>query len=377
MPLTHRFPLASSLCLLLAACTDPGSTTDGSSTDAGPTTTTTAPSTTVDEPTTTTGVDTTSGDTATTVDATTVDATTVDTTTGDTTTGVDTTTAGQECPPVSGTFGPAGGELSLCGATLRVPTDAVAEDVVFGIEVIDPPADPPFEQEFASPVFRFTPDDVVFDQPVELILPRPVTDSRIALGRHVPEDDAFWIVEACEITDTTISQSFFQLGTYVTLRGTYDYPDSTSDLGDGSVELELLGTTATFPIDMSGFGIYADGEDGSRTVTVKSMREIDGGLESLRIDFAVDSSGDVASLVAVEWISTANGGGGYTYIVDLIGSDGVITLTDSTDNHYAGELGATVHGGNPPHDEPLHATFDVTVEKYTFPPELSCFGGGG
>ncbi|WAS90447.1 hypothetical protein [Nannocystis punicea] len=374
MPLTHRFPLPLSLCLLLAACTDPGSTTDGSSTDAGPTTTTTAPSTTVDEPTTTTGVDTTTGDTATTV-ATTVD-TTGETTTVDTT-GVDTTSAGQECPPVSGTFGPAGGELSLCGATLRVPTDAVAEDVVFGIEVVDPPVDPPFEQEFASPVFRFTPDDVAFAQPVELILPRPVTDARISLGRYAPEDDAFWIVEACKVTDTTISQSFFQLGTFAALRGTYDYPDSTSGLGDGSVELEILGTTATFPIDMSGFGIYADAEDGSRTVTVKTMREIDDGLESLRIDFAVDSSGDIASLIAVEWLSTANGGGGYTYIADLIGSDGVITLTDNADNHFAGELGANVHGGNPPHDEPLHATFDFTVEKYTFPPELSCFGGGG
>ncbi|MCY1064207.1 hypothetical protein OV090_05525 [Nannocystis sp. RBIL2] len=365
MPLTHRFALVASLCLSLAACTDPGTTTDGSSTDAGTTTASTSPATTVDEPTTTSGVDTTDTGTGTTDAPTGTDTAT---------TSVDTTTAGQECPPVSEAFGPAGGELSLCGATLRVPADAVAEDVVFGIEVIEPPTAPPFEQEFASPVFRFTPDDVAFAQPVELILPRPATDHRISLARHVPEEDAFWIVEACDLTDTTIAQSFFQLGTFATLRGTYKYPDNTSGLGDGTIELELLGNTASFPLDMSGFGIYSDAEDGSRTLTVKSVREVDGGVESLRIDFGVDSTGDIASLVAVEWLSTV-GGGGYTYIVDLIGSDGVITLTDSADNHYTGELSAIAHGGNPPHDEPLHATFDVTVEKYAFPPELSCFGG--
>ncbi|MFY0535181.1 hypothetical protein [Nannocystis pusilla] len=60
-----------------------------------------------------------------------------------------------------------------------------------------PGPDPPFEQAFASPVFRFTPDDVVFAQPVDLLLPRPATDSRISLGRHVPEEEAFRIVEAC------------------------------------------------------------------------------------------------------------------------------------------------------------------------------------
>ncbi|PCC74273.1 ZU5 domain-containing protein [Nannocystis exedens] len=370
MPLTHRFTLLASLCFVVAGCTDPGATTAGSASDTDLTTSSTGSSTTVDSPTTTTGGDTPGSGTATTLDTTGSDtATTLDTT------GVDTTTAGQECPPVSEAFGPAGGELTLCGATLRVPAGAVAEDVVFGIEVIEPPAEPPFEQEFASPVFRFTPDDLAFDQPVELILPRPVTDHRISLARHVPEDEAFWIVEACDVTDTTIAQSFYQLGTFVTLRGTYKYPDSTSGLGGGTLELELLGKTASFPIDMGGFGIYADAEDGSRTVTLKSVREVDGAFESLRVDFAVDGSGDVASLVAVEWLSTVDGG--YTYIVDLIGSDGFITLTDSTGDHYAGELGATVHGGNPPHDEQLHATFDVTVEKYTFPPELSCFGGGG
>ncbi|MDC0723415.1 hypothetical protein [Nannocystis bainbridge] len=369
MPLTHRLTLLSPLCLLLAACTDPGTTTtDGSATAETTTSTSTSAPTTDAAPTTSTGSDTT--DTAGTGDTTGVDTTGVDTTDGDT------TTAGGECPPVTQLLGPAGGELTLCGATLRVPADAVAEEVLFGIEVIDPPADPPFEQEFASPVFRFTPDDVVFAQPVELILPRPVTDSRISLGRHVPEDDAFWIVEACDVTDTTIGQSYYQLATYAALRGTYDYPDSTSDLGEGTIELEILGVPASFPIDASSFGIYADAADGSRTVTLKSVREVDGGFESLRIDFAVDSTGDVANLVAVEWLSTVDAGG-YTYIADLIGSDGVITLSDATGDHYAGELSAVAHGGNPPHDEPLQATFDVTVEKFTFPPELSCMGGGG
>lgn len=357
MTLTPRLSLATSLCLIAVACGTPPATTDGASTDldstgAASSSTGAEPTTGADDPTTSTGPGS-STDLEPTTDA-------------------GSTTSAEECPPQTAIFGADGGELALCGATLRVPAGAVAEDIMFGIEVVTPPADPPFEYEFASPVFHFTPTGTFFTKPVELTLPRPVTTDRIALGRHDPALDRFGIIEACEVTDTTISQSVYELGTFAALRGTYAYPDSTAGLGGGALELELLGATATFPLD---FGIYADREDGGRNVSLKALRELDGGLESLRVELGIDSDG-AATLVSVEWISTITSEG-YTYIDGLIGSNGAVTLSVAEDDHYVGELSATAHGGNPPHDEPLHATFDVTVEKYTFPPELSCPGMDG
>jgi len=366
MSLTHRFTLVPCLALVLAACPATGGTTTDATSEAGSSTTTTTTdtsSTTVDAPTTSTST------ASTTLEPTTGDSTTSDSTTGDSTTGA------VECEPVTAQIGPDGGELSLCGATLRVPAGAVAEEVEFGIAVIEPPAEPPFEQVFAAPVFDFTAGDAAFMLPVELILPHEVTDKRIGLGRYDEVESRFWIIEACEVTDTTISQSVFQLGIYTALRGTYDYPDNSTGLGGGSIELEIFGAPASFSLDESnGFAIFSDAEDGSRTLTLKSVRDVDGGVESLRVDFAVDATGEEANLIAIEWLSTVTSEG-YTYIADLIGMDGVITLDLADGDHYVGELGATARGGNPPHDEVLQATFDVTVEKYAFPPELGCFGG--
>ncbi|MCY1054887.1 hypothetical protein [Nannocystis sp. SCPEA4] len=367
MPLMHRFTILSSLCLVLAACpANGGTTTDGGSTEPANTTdgpaTDSTPGTTDDSTTSSTAPTTSSTGEPTTTESTT-DATT------------DATTGAVECEPVTAQIGPDGGELSLCGATLRVPAGAVAADVEFGIAVVEPPTEPPFEQVFASPVFEFTASADAFTQPIELILPHEPTEDRLALSLYDELSNEFWIIEACKVTDTTISQSVFQLGIFAALRGTYPYPDSTNGLGGGTIELELLGMPASFSLDDPGnFGIYSDAEDGSRALTLKAIREIDGGVESLRIDFGVDAAGETATLTAVEWLSTVTSEG-YTYIADLIGSDGVITLDLVDGDHYVGELSAVTFGGNPQHDEMLHATFDVTVEKFAFPPELGCFGG--
>jgi hypothetical protein len=156
------------------------------------------------------------------------------------------------------------------------------------------------------------------------------------------------------------------------LRDPYPYPDSVGGLGDGTVDLTFLATSTTYDVDQEGsYAIFSSSESGGRSITLQLYRSLQPeGIESLKIDFAVGPGGLDGKLIQANFTSTVQGG--FSYIDGLVGKDGSITVEETADGRYVGSLSATLQGGDPPHEEPLTATFDVAVEKYAFPPELSC-----
>lgn len=282
---------------------------------------------------------------------------------------------GEDCETGSAelAIGPDGGSLSFCGALLEVPAGAVSESTTFGIAIdLDPPA-VPFERELVSAAYLFTPVAPVLAAPVSITLPHPDLDARFELARE--DGGVYQAIEACEIGPMTIQQFVFSLGGYAALRDVNDYPDGPTGLGDGTVDLSFLMTDSSFNADDVGnYAIFAGQPDGGQVVTVRTLRDVPGGLESLRLDIQVDAAGDSGTIIQVEWISTALSQG-YSYIDGLVGSDGALTITTTPKGRLIGDLSAIVHGGDPPHDEPLVASFDVAVEKFTFPSELVCPGG--
>jgi hypothetical protein len=274
---------------------------------------------------------------------------------------------------VTRVIGPEGGLLENCGAHLVVPRGAVRRDTSFAIALVEDPPAPPFERVFASPVFRITPADEPLLAPAELLLDHEVArGSRFEIARYDTEADAFVGFEACTATEAAIGQRVGLLGTFAALRDVNVYPDSTTGLGDGSLDLSFLGATYALGVDDPGsYGIFASDLDGGKVVTLNLWRTVGEGIESLRIDFGVEPGGAAGSLVQVQWISTVTSLG-YSFIEGLVGSGGAITVEENPEGRLVGTLEATLHGGDPPHDELLQATFDVSVERFSFPPELSC-----
>lgn len=282
--------------------------------------------------------------------------------------------AGPDCEtPSSAEIGPEGGTLEHCGAKLVIPPGALADTQSFQIGIDPAPPQAPFHYELASPVFNIRPQNPGLQQPASLTIAHEAADSRFELVRYDERFGGFAPIEACEVTATSIQQFVGVLGTWAVLADTLDYPDSTTGLGDGTLDLDFQGDQVTYDLDAANsYGIYQANEDGSKTVTLLAIREVKGGLERLRIDLSTLALGGGA-LVQVDWLSTVTGTG-YSYIQGLIGSAGEISV-EETEGRLLGSLSANVQGGDPPGEVPLSLSFDVAVELFAFPPELSCPSG--
>ncbi|NUP13551.1 MAG: hypothetical protein HOW73_46535 [Polyangiaceae bacterium] len=276
--------------------------------------------------------------------------------------------------PASAVIGPDGGELSHCGATLTIPAGAVSAEETFTIAIEATPPEAPFEREFASPIFVITPEEPALNALLSLTLEHEAGDSRFELAWYDETEQTFFPINPCEVTDTSKQQFVGLLGTYTVLRDINDYPDTTSGLGDGTMNLDFLGAPSVFDLDSPGsYGIFENRADGGRNVTLIAQRDVEGGIERLRADVLLDEGGASGTLIQVEWLSTVLGGG-YSYIDGLVGSDGTLDITETAEGRLVGSFSANVNGGNPPAEEPLAATFDVSAELFKFPPELECPG---
>lgn len=272
------------------------------------------------------------------------------------------------CAPVQREIGPEGGMLRLCGAELVVPPDAVAAPVLFGIERLDDPGEPPFDMEFAGPAFRFTPQDPGLQQQASVRVPR--ADARIGgLAYFFPDVAEYILIEACQVSAGGVQQFSGLLGDFAALRYLGDLPDSTQGLGDGTIQT-LTGTIqADFDLDAPGnnHAIYQDREDGSRLVTIASMIEGDQ-FEYVRFDLVVDFDAGTGELVQISRLGSIGG----SYIVDLMGTAS-ISFGDLSDGRIRAEIDATLASG--PDEIPFQATIDAAAERYIFPPSLQCPGG--
>lgn len=276
-----------------------------------------------------------------------------------------------ECAPVQAEIGPAGGVLRMCGAVLTVPEFAVAEPTLFGIEPLGTPPDAPFDMELAGTAYRFMPDDRYFDQALSVRVPREDA-RRGGLAMQDPADDAMFLMEACQSSLGGVQQHVNLLGTFAAVRYAGDVPQSTQGLGDGTLTATVNGVTHIHDLDTPGanWAIYNDQPDGSRLVTVSALKDTeDGGIERVRLDFVVDMATGSGSLAQISAIGAAGG----SYIADLMGS-AQITFGDLSDGRIRAQIVASLASG--PDMVDFAADFDIGVERYYFPPSMSCPGGG-
>ncbi|MBO9662542.1 hypothetical protein [Dokdonella sp.] len=276
------------------------------------------------------------------------------------------------CAPVQSTIGSEGGVLELCGAKLEVPANTVAQPVTFGIERLDDPPPPPFDMSFVGPVFRFTPTDAPLQGPVSITVPRNDT-ARGGLVRFEPEFDAFILIEACGATDTSLQQFQYALNTFAAARYVGDLPDNTTGLGDGTATGTVDGGARSYDVDEPGnYAIYEDREDGSRLVTVSVLTSpSEGDFESLRMNLVVDAANATGEVIQVEFLSSIGGNFvGGSYMVGIMGTAS-ITFGDLGDGRVRANVDANLarSGGG---DLPLQMALDVGVERFIFPPSLSC-----
>jgi hypothetical protein len=273
------------------------------------------------------------------------------------------------CAPVRALFGSEGGSLSLCGAELIVPPDAVAAPTQFGIERLAAPPPAPFDMEYAGAAFRFTPDDRVLDRAASVRVPRQ--DARRGeFGLYDPSMSDYLFIEPCRISDGDLQQFMRQLGTFAALRYQGDLPSSTTGLGDGQVTAQVDGVPRAFDIDEPGsWAIYRDVSDGSRLVTINAFHLVDGDqIEQLRIDLNVNAATGSGSLTQISLLGPRSG----TYIVGIMGSAS-ISFGNLSDGRIRAHVEATLAGSE---SVPLQADFDVGVERFIFPSELQCPGQG-
>lgn len=271
------------------------------------------------------------------------------------------------CAPVSATFGSEGGSLSLCGAELIVPPDAVAAPTQFGIERLAAPPPAPFDMEYAGAAFRFTPDDRVLDRAASVRVPRE--DARRGeFGLYDASMPGYLFIEPCRISDSDVQQFMRQLGTFAALRYQGELPSSTTGLGDGQVTAQVDGVARAFDIDEPGsWAIYRDLEDGSRSITINAFHLVDGDqIEQLRFDLAANATTGSGNLVQVSLLGPRSG----TYIDGIMGSAS-ITFGNLSDGRIRAHVEATLAGTE---NVPLRADFDVGVERFIFPSELQCPG---
>lgn len=277
-----------------------------------------------------------------------------------------------DCAPVQATIGSEGGALELCGARLEVPENAVAQPTTFGIERLDAPPPPPFDMSFVGPVFRFTPQNVPLQLPASITVPRTDT-ARGGLVRFDAEQDGFILIEACGTTDTSLQQYQYVLNTFAAARFVGDLPDSTQGLGDGSLAGTIDGGAHDYDVDEPGnYAIYEDRADGSRLVTVSVLKSpSEGDFESLRMNLVVNASDGTGDVVQIEFLSSIGGqfvGG--SYMVGIMGTAS-ITFGDLGDGRVRANVDANLarSGGG---DLPLQMALDVGIERFIFPPSLSC-----
>lgn len=273
------------------------------------------------------------------------------------------------CGPVEAEIGPEGGVLRRCGAQMIVPPNAVAVPTLFGIERVASPPPAPFDMELAGPAIRFTPIDQSFDETISVRVPRD--DSRRGgLAVHDPAEPAMFMIEACEYSEMGLQQFVGALGTYAAIRYVGHIPVSNQGLGDGEFITTTEGLTNVHDLDDPGdnWAVYYDLPDGRRQVTVHALKSFDDSFEFARLDFSVNQQTGEGALQQISVLGTHNG----SYLDGLIG-EAELTFGDLSDGRLRGQIEATLASG--PKQVSFEATFDVAVERYYFPSELSCPGG--
>jgi hypothetical protein len=269
-------------------------------------------------------------------------------------------------------FDETGGSLALCGAELTMPPGVLDEPRTVSLSIVALPPESPSWLDQAGPAFEVEVEGDVpagAIAPLSVIVPHLETTRYVYLYTHV--GDTWGYLEACTREADRIGQEAWSEGVFVALVEQEDFPTSVTGLGSGSVEVTFEEVASTFDLDADTIETHAiyDGGDGNRSVTLSATKEAsDSSLERLRIDFSIDETGD-ATLVQITYGSTADVGGFWSYLPFHPGAASV-ELTRDEDDELVGSVSAELTRGE--EVAPFSATFDVSVEKYRYPPEGYC-----
>lgn len=267
--------------------------------------------------------------------------------------------------PVEAAIGPEGGELALCGGFLRVEAGALAETIAFGIAPAGPPPAPAPPRTIAGPALHFTPDGEILPAAVTIGLPHGGGEARFEL--YAVEGDALVGVEACEVDEETIGQSLALLGTFVATRDDYPYPESTSELGSGSVMTAMDDRDQSWTLPGDGYAMdqaWASEEVALQLVLERTTGEV---YERIRLDAFI---GEESGVLGADWYDSSVGTIWSLGTPEAPGTGGVLTIDEIDGERLRGRASGTLYAGE--ETIPFAIDFDVTPEFYQYPPERVC-----
>jgi hypothetical protein len=271
-----------------------------------------------------------------------------------------------------GVFDESGGSLELCGAALTMPAGVLEDARTVSLSIVALPSGAPGTLEAGGPAFQVDVEGELpasDSAPLYVIVPHAETSRYVYLYVHAGETWNY--VEACTREDDRIGQEAWSEGVFVALVETEDFPASVMGLGSGSVAVDFDGASSTFDLDADAIETHAiyDGMDDIRSVTLSATKEGNASsLERLRIDFAIDGDG-VATLVQVTYGSTADVNGFWSYL-PFFPQSAQVELTRDQGSELTGSVQTELTQGEAV--RPFSADFDVTVEKFRYPPEGYC-----
>jgi hypothetical protein len=271
-----------------------------------------------------------------------------------------------------GVFDASGGSLELCGAAVTMPAGVLEDERTVTLSIVALPSGTPEWLAAGGLAFEVEVEGELpasDSAPLYVIVPHAETRRYVYLYVHTGE--AWNYVEACTREDDRIGQEAWSEGVFVALVETEDFPASVMGLGSGSVTVDFDGDVSAFDLDAETIETHAiyDRTNDARSVTLSATKEGDASsLERLRIDFGIDPDG-VATLIQVTYGSTADVNGFWSYL-PFFPQSAAVELTQDEGGELTGSVQTELSQGELL--RPFSADFDVTVEKYRYPPEGYC-----
>lgn len=272
---------------------------------------------------------------------------------------------GDECEgeanEVEAVIGPAGGTLTLCGATVAIAAGSVERDTTFrfarGVDV-PPPVEPVVIDGYA---YRLEADAT--SPVVTVTLPHSGDTEGIDLFEHT--GTSWRALGLCDVSATLATQTFVGVGTFALLHDPRELPPSPIGLGTGTAEVTLGDDTTELATGSMGFAASSALPWGAKLVSFQ-VYAADGSF--LQAELLV-GPGDAmepfsifhldADAVLHDWTSAYEG---------AIPMDLTITpVGEALEGRLVGEL-RDESGGTLRFD----ATFEVTPGEWKEPPARVC-----
>jgi hypothetical protein len=272
---------------------------------------------------------------------------------------------GDECSnaeaEIEATIGPAGGTLTLCGATVAIAAGSVERDTTFRFaRATDAPR--PVEPVVVDGyVYRL--ESEATSPVVTLTLPHSGDTEGIDLFEHT---GAVWrALGLCDVSATLATQTFVGVGTFALLHDPRALPTSPIGLGTGTAEVTLGDDTTELSTGAMGFAASSALPWGAKLVSFQ-VYAADGSFLQVELLVGPDDAMEPFSIfhldadaVLHDWTSAYAG----AVPMDLT----ITPVGDALEGRLVGEL-RDESGGTLRFD----ATFDVTPGEWKEPPARGC-----